>query len=140
MTINTPLRTIRAYCLWCCGGSSPEVALCPRERCPLHEYRAGHRPKPGPATRTPVKAIRARCLDCASSSDLAKKCKFRDCPLWLYRTGKTGKKCPWAKGTYKARSVSGTQSSEAIRTIKTSDPTPGSGKQLLPSKRHVAKG
>lgn len=41
----SPLKSIRAFCLHCCCGSSYEVTLCPAEGCPLWEYREGHNPK-----------------------------------------------------------------------------------------------
>lgn len=43
----TPIKAIRAHCIECCGGSKKEARLCPAEKCPLHPYRMGHRPKPG---------------------------------------------------------------------------------------------
>jgi|GEM_PF-3888544 len=30
---------VRAYCLWCCGGSQQEVRLCPVKDCPLYRWR-----------------------------------------------------------------------------------------------------
>lgn len=41
----TPIKAIRAKCLDCCCDSFVEVRLCPIEKCPLHPYRMGHRPK-----------------------------------------------------------------------------------------------
>ena len=41
----TPLKAIRKKCLDCCQGQVKEVRLCPIEKCPLYEYRDGHRPK-----------------------------------------------------------------------------------------------
>ena len=41
----TPIKAIRAYCLDCCCGSKNEVRLCPSEKCTLHPYRLGKRPK-----------------------------------------------------------------------------------------------
>jgi len=37
----------------------------------------------------PLKAIRAKCLDCCSGaySDI-RTCEIYDCPLWAYRMGK----------------------------------------------------
>mgnify|MGYP001373202584 CR=1 FL=1 len=88
----TPLRAIRAKCLWCCAGSTNEVKLCPAEGCPLHEYRAGHRPEA--AKLTPIKAIRAKCRDCygLSWADV-QSCPglgLADgpCPLHAFRLGK----------------------------------------------------
>lgn len=44
-TILNPLRAIRAKCLDCCCGSSPEVSKCVSNCCPLHPWRFGCRPK-----------------------------------------------------------------------------------------------
>lgn len=41
----TPMKSIRAKCLDCCGGVSKEVRLCTSEKCPLFPYRFGKRPK-----------------------------------------------------------------------------------------------
>lgn len=41
----TPMKAIRAKCLDCMCGSSPEVRRCPCADCPLYPYRFGHRPK-----------------------------------------------------------------------------------------------
>lgn len=40
------------------------------------------------AKRTPLKAIRAKCLDCVAGQVLEiNKCHIEKCPLWEYRTG-----------------------------------------------------
>jgi hypothetical protein len=47
-----------------------------------------------PKPLTPMKAIRAKCIDCSGDnrSEVA-LCVVRDCPLWYYRSGKkTGMK------------------------------------------------
>lgn len=37
---------------------------------------------------TPLKAIRAKCLDCCcSQANEVKLCEIQTCPLWEYRTG-----------------------------------------------------
>ena len=38
-------KAIRAKCLDCCCGSAYEVRLCVCEKCPLYNFRFGHRPK-----------------------------------------------------------------------------------------------
>lgn len=43
--ILTPIKAIRAKCLDCCCGNMAEVRRCPAEKCSLHPYRMGHRPK-----------------------------------------------------------------------------------------------
>ena len=41
---------------------------------------------------TPVKAIRAKCIDCCGD-DLkeVRECQIKECPLWLYRMGRRPK-------------------------------------------------
>ena len=41
----TPIKAIRQKCVECSGGQYKEVRECPIEKCALHEYRNGHRPK-----------------------------------------------------------------------------------------------
>lgn len=41
----TPLKAIRAKCLDCCCGDKKEVKECTLEKCTLHPYRMGKRPK-----------------------------------------------------------------------------------------------
>lgn len=40
---------------------------------------------------TPMKAIRAKCLDCCENSREVKLCPVEDCPLYMYRFGKNPK-------------------------------------------------
>jgi len=40
----TPVKSIRAYCLDCCGDSPKEVRCCPSSECPLHPFRMGKNP------------------------------------------------------------------------------------------------
>lgn len=42
---ETPIKSIRSYCLSCCCNSAGEVRHCPSDDCPLYPYRMGHRPK-----------------------------------------------------------------------------------------------
>ncbi len=37
---------------------------------------------------TPMKAIRAKCLDCNGTSNEVKLCPCTDCALWPFRLGK----------------------------------------------------
>ena len=39
-----PMKAIRARCIDCCGGSAPEVRLCPAIACPSWPYRMGKNP------------------------------------------------------------------------------------------------
>jgi len=45
------------------------------------------------AKRTPIKAIRAKCLDCTNGQNIEiRLCSITDCPLWEYRMGRRPKK------------------------------------------------
>lgn len=37
---------------------------------------------------SPIKAIRAKCLDCAYTESEVRKCVQHSCPLWPYRMGR----------------------------------------------------
>lgn len=41
----TPMKAIRKKCLDCCCNQQVEVKTCSSEKCPLHAYRMGKRPK-----------------------------------------------------------------------------------------------
>ena len=54
------------------------------------------------ALRTPIKAIRAKCLDCACNQIVeVRLCPITDCPLYEYRMGHRPKQ---DKQTYTAES------------------------------------
>lgn len=39
-------------------------------------------------TKTPIKAIRAKCVDCSGGSTAeVRRCQVFDCPLWSFRMG-----------------------------------------------------
>jgi|SRR5690554_530217 hypothetical protein len=40
----TPVKSIRLYCLDCCGNSPKEVRLCPCTDCTLYPFRLGKNP------------------------------------------------------------------------------------------------
>lgn len=42
--MKTPVKAIRAHCIWCMCGSYKEVRYCQSIDCALHPYRMGHRP------------------------------------------------------------------------------------------------
>jgi hypothetical protein len=45
--------------------------------------------------RTPMKAIRAKCLDCTCDQVLEiRQCTITDCALWPYRMGRRPRKEP----------------------------------------------
>lgn len=45
------------------------------------------------ALRTPIKAIRAKCLDCSNGQFIeVKECTVKNCPLYEYRMGRRPKK------------------------------------------------
>lgn len=85
--VLSPLKAIRAYCLWCCCDSWLFVKECSDTDCPLYHLRLGHRPKEKGYT-PPVKSIRARCIQCSDTVYEVKKCESTDCPLFPYRLGK----------------------------------------------------
>jgi hypothetical protein len=40
------------------------------------------------AKRTPIKAIRAKCIDCTNGQNVEiRECPITGCPLWEYRMG-----------------------------------------------------
>ena len=107
-----PLRSIRAHCVECCGGSFAEVRACASQGCPLWTYRAGHRPRGDEAATvadvpshpaeqalsqaelvrdwTATKAIRRRCLDCSGhNSAEVRRCQLTACGLhgWRMNSG-----------------------------------------------------
>jgi hypothetical protein len=108
----TPLKAVRAYCLWCCLGSSPEVRICPSEKCALWAYRHGHNPKRAKTGLTATytvddkstarRAIFARCKDCLQKS--SGECGCPECPLHEVRYRD---KARLASGTRTGRPISG---------------------------------
>ena len=105
----TPLKAARQHCVDCCGGNTSEPAHCPSTACPLWPFRFGRNPTPEErqavadvylyplergqtgddvATRTALKSILERCLDCAGSLKAVKECNRIDCALHPYRLGK----------------------------------------------------
>jgi len=93
---RTPLKSIRAYCLWCCCGSSPEVRICHIEKCALWSYRHGRNPKMARTGLTATyevdegmtarKAIHLKCLDCYQKS--RGDCRAPECELHHIRYAK----------------------------------------------------
>jgi len=87
----TPLRAIRHMCLQCVE-TVYEVRNCQGDTsidgpCPLFDHRSGHRPSR--AQRTPVKAIRAKCVSCMGGyyTEVRECPSETTCPLWAYRLG-----------------------------------------------------
>jgi len=58
LALLTPIKSIRAKCLDCSGGSRKEVAECSIVDCPLHAYRFGKRP-----AKSQAKGIERRSKD-----------------------------------------------------------------------------
>ena len=85
----TPLRAIRAKCVWCCCDQPREATLCPAKKCILNPWRHGR--KPEGAEKSALQTIREKCLyDCGeygSWKDVA-ECPIEDCPLMEFRHGK----------------------------------------------------
>ena len=42
---KTPIKSIRAFCVYCMGGQSRLVEGCTAPECPLFSYRQGRNPK-----------------------------------------------------------------------------------------------
>jgi len=86
----TPRAAIRTHCRKCNGGNPRS---CPIPSCPLYPFRLTEvSPE---ASTTPLRAIRACCLDCAGSTEAVHRCsaykQFEDipvCALWPHRDGK----------------------------------------------------
>ena len=94
--VPSPIKAIRAKCLDCVGGSSPEVKSCKMPGCTLHPYRFGRKPTasadeapPQLWPLTPLKAIRAKCLDCCCAQpEEVRLCPAEGCPVHPFRAGK----------------------------------------------------
>ena len=110
-SVLSPLKAVRAHCLWCCNGLANEVSLCAANACPLHPYRMGRNPDKvalledgtavypaeKPAARSELVAdgatglgmIRRRCMDCSGGSVAeVKACQATGCALWPFRLGR----------------------------------------------------
>jgi hypothetical protein len=91
---RTPLRSIRKYCLWCCGGDRKAVAECLDIECVFKPYRLGKIPEG--ANRNLLKVINAKCRQCVCGElkNIRECSAFRDyqftelCAIWPYRLGK----------------------------------------------------
>jgi len=86
----SPLQAIRAFCLWC-GGSALDVRMCPGIACAFYAYRMGAIPEG--ASRSLIKAIKGRCLDCkpdgAADCDAFEAYETHSpCPCWPFRMGR----------------------------------------------------
>jgi hypothetical protein len=92
---RTPLETVRAQCLHCCGGNSAEVATCDADDthpgyhvCLFHKHRMGK-------GRISVKAIKKFCVQCMSGKldvkpsimKLVRECTTISCYCYPYREG-----------------------------------------------------
>jgi hypothetical protein len=112
ITALTPLGAIRKKCLWCCNGSTSEVALCPATSCSSWPFRFGHKPTDetiadqGDTLLHPLEsrmtaaqfhtgrhsvlmAITRKCFDCSGASKSGvRNCAFADCALHPFRQGK----------------------------------------------------
>jgi len=84
----TPMRSMRAFCLDCTGGSKADVRECSFTACPLYPYRMGRRPKKGTAKR-PLITIRKQCVECMGGQvSLIRDCPAAECSLHHYRMGR----------------------------------------------------
>ena len=83
-----PMRAIRAYCVWCCGGDPRLVAGCTSPKCALFDRRLGRSTGAGA-----LKAIRARCLECTGTPSKVASCAEEGtCDLWSFRFGTNPKR------------------------------------------------
>jgi hypothetical protein len=80
------LSSIRKKCSWCSNSQPKEIQLCPAKDCPLWLYRLGMMPKI--VKPSPLRAGRAKCLDCAEGPSDVKECGDVSCALYPYRLGK----------------------------------------------------
>ena len=65
---SSPLRAIRAYCLWCCE-TAPEVKVCESRDCPLYQYRLGKNPaRAGKGNASNLASIKKRGLSGAPAT------------------------------------------------------------------------
>ena len=79
----TPRQAIHRFCYECMGENWQLVTTCYTQTCPVWHHRQGKRDTSAP--RTPVKAIRAKCLDCTDGSPKAvRECEV-PCPLYPFR-------------------------------------------------------
>lgn len=91
MTRLTPMRAIRAYCVWCHNHQQALTKECPSIECDLYSRRMGREDKSVEVEYrlTTLKAIKFKCLDCSSrSASAVNRCDRVDCRLHEYRTGK----------------------------------------------------
>ena len=84
--MNTaPLKAIRQYCTWCMNGDCREIRHCKAIECPFHAVRSGHN---APRGFSRLKAIRAKCKDCAETRTTIRDCIEPKCPIHHLRMGK----------------------------------------------------
>ena len=82
----------------------------PREMTPDELIAMGHE------QMSPMQAIRAKCLDCAGSSDEVRKCVAVVCPSWPYRMGRN----PW-RTISEGRREAGRRLAAQKRAVRSSD-------------------
>lgn len=76
-------KSIRVYCVNCCGNSPKEVALCPSKDCALYKHKEGK-------GAINLKTVKEKCLDCSENYMEYKYCEMDGirgelCPLWWHR-------------------------------------------------------
>jgi hypothetical protein len=81
----SPLRSARAFCLECQGGTARFVRECDDAACALRPWRVpGALPE---AAERVLRGIRRHCLACAGDRREIRACAADACPLWPYRFG-----------------------------------------------------
>jgi len=110
----------------CAAGYEPDgdylAGRDPRKMAPAELRAMGHEPL------SPMEAIRARCLDCAGSSDEVRKCVAMACPSWPFRTGKN----PWRAPVSEERREALRARSPFAKPQKTEGPSDETGAPALP--------
>lgn len=59
----TPMKAIRAKCVDCSGGNRNEVRFCTVEKCALHPYRMGKRPKADNSSTATIEPKKVKIAD-----------------------------------------------------------------------------
>ena len=73
------------------GENAKLVNECYLENCPFWSYRFGKKqvPENGKKILTPIKSIRAFCLECSTFNNAeVRNCGVKDCPIYSFRMGR----------------------------------------------------
>jgi len=82
----TPLKAIRARCLFCSNNQFLEIKNCLIPDCPFYPFRFG---KGSRRKGSILKIIREYCFGCGEGTKKdIRDCDVENCPVYLYRFGK----------------------------------------------------